>query len=159
MPNYTSTYTGAEIDSSVADFKSLQAEGGSVSANDLQTALANYIKTSDITSILLNKIYPVGSIYLSISSTNPSTFLGGTWTQIAQGRTLFGAGSLNSITYTAGETKDAGLPNLSGSMGLAYCDYNAGNTSYDSFVSGPFYYIERNAMSQNMSAGSNDAQR
>ncbi len=59
---------------------------------------------------VLNTVYPVGSIYISVSSANPSTFIGGEWEQIAQGRTLFGAGELNNITYTAGETIDAGLP-------------------------------------------------
>lgn len=48
---------------------------------------------------LLNLIYPVGSIYMSISSTSPATFLGGTWERI-QDRFLLAAGS----TYTAGAT-------------------------------------------------------
>lgn len=36
-----------------------------------------------------NKIYPVGSIYMSVSSTNPSILFGGTWTKI-EGRFLYG---------------------------------------------------------------------
>lgn len=40
----------------------------------------------------VNKIYPVGSIYITVNSTNPSTWMGGTWTQFAQGRTLVGVG-------------------------------------------------------------------
>lgn len=47
----------------------------------------------------LNSVYPVGSIYLSVNSTNPSTLFGGTWVQL-EDRFLLGAGS----TYTAGST-------------------------------------------------------
>lgn len=34
---------------------------------------------------ILDIIYPVGSIYLSWNSTNPSTYFGGTWTQLKGG--------------------------------------------------------------------------
>lgn len=48
--------------------------------------------------------YPVGAIYLSTVATNPGTVLGfGTWTQIAQGRTLIGEGTGAGLTArTAG---------------------------------------------------------
>lgn len=43
---------------------------------------------------MLNQIslqmYPVGAIYISTSSVNPSTYLGGTWASFGQGRTLVG---------------------------------------------------------------------
>lgn len=48
---------------------------------------------------LIDLIYPVGSIYLSVNSVNPSTYLGGTWEQL-QDRFLLGAGN----TYKAGDT-------------------------------------------------------
>lgn len=44
-------------------------------------------------------IYPVGAIYLSVSSTSPETLFGGKWEQI-QNRFLLAAGS----SYSAGET-------------------------------------------------------
>ncbi len=50
----------------------------------------------------LDGIWPVGSIYMSTVSTDPSTFLGGTWSRI-QGRFLLGASS----TYPAGSTGGA----------------------------------------------------
>jgi len=40
------------------------------------------ILTDNLKSRLLNFLYPVGSLYWSNSSTNPSDFLGGTWVQI-----------------------------------------------------------------------------
>lgn len=54
--------------------------------------------TSQITDFL-NKVYPVGSIYISTSSTSPATLFGGTWTAI-QNRFLVAAGS----SYSAGST-------------------------------------------------------
>ena len=52
-------------------------------------------------------IYPVGSIYMSVSSTNPGTLFGGTWVQI-EDTFLLSAGS----TYTAGNTGGASTVTL-----------------------------------------------
>ena len=52
-------------------------------------------------------LFPIGAIYLTAGNTNPGTFLGGTWVQIAQGRTLIGVGTLGSDTYAAGVTGGA----------------------------------------------------
>lgn len=54
--------------------------------------------SSLIEQIVDNKLlekYPVGSIYISESETNPSEFLGGEWENYGQGRTLIGAGEGN----------------------------------------------------------------
>lgn len=48
---------------------------------------------------LVDKIYPVGSIYMSVNGTSPATLFGGTWQRI-QGCFLLGASS----TYSAGST-------------------------------------------------------
>ena len=57
---------------------------------------------------LLNKIYPVGAVYITYNNINPSTFLGGTWEQFGQGRTLIGEGTGNdgstSMSFTANNT-------------------------------------------------------
>lgn len=52
--------------------------------------------------ILLNQIYPVGSIYMSTSSTNPGTLFGGTWEQLKD-RFLLGAGTTYANGKTGGE--------------------------------------------------------
>lgn len=71
-------------------------------------AIANSAVTQELNkkinaSDLLNKIYPVGSIYMSVNSTNPSTLFGGTWEQFAQGRVLLGVGSNGETNYTTAE--------------------------------------------------------
>ena len=48
--------------------------------------------------------YPVGSIYLSVNSTNPGTIFGGTWEQIKD-RFLLACGSTYSNGSTGGEAK------------------------------------------------------
>jgi len=63
-------------------------------------------------SFLLSKIYPVGSIYISIANNSPASFLGGTWELVSSGKVLQGADS----THAAGTTINAGLPNISGNI-------------------------------------------
>ena len=53
--------------------------------------------------------YPVGSVYISISSNfNPNTSFGGKWERFGQGRTLVGEGTGNdgttSMNFTAGSS-------------------------------------------------------
>lgn len=59
------------------------------------TELINTTKKelTELINTTLDSIYPVGSIYISLNSTNPGTYLKGTWQQFAQGRTLVGVGS------------------------------------------------------------------
>lgn len=49
------------------------------------------------TNFVLDNVYPVGSIYMNVNSTNPRTLFGGTWEQI-QGKFLLGMSS----SYPAG---------------------------------------------------------
>ena len=51
----------------------------------------------------LSQVYPVGSIYMSVNSTNPSTLFGGTWEQL-KNRFLIGAGGTYSNGATGGLT-------------------------------------------------------
>ena len=57
--------------------------------------------------------YPVGSIFQTVSTTSPAALFGGTWQEIAQNRVLMGA----PYAHAAGSTVEAGLPNITGSVG------------------------------------------
>lgn len=49
-----------------------------------------------LNSNLFNKIFPIGSIYMNINSTNPSEYFGGTWVQWGSGRVPVGVDSTQS---------------------------------------------------------------
>lgn len=124
------------------------------------------IKTINNQSILgsgdldiLNMVYPVGSIYMSVNSTSPATLFGGTWVAIAEGRTLVGVGTgtdINGDTMTWTSEAEGGeyLHTLtidempSHSHGLLGA-YNAGGKAetvpYGSQTTGTTMYAIQNA--------------
>ena len=79
---------------------------------DLKTAKSDIATAkSDISTLktnvdeMIDKIYPVGSIYLAMNSTNPSTLFGGTWERIKDRFLLACGDSYTSIgTYGGEET-------------------------------------------------------
>lgn len=75
--------------------------------------------------------HPVGSIYCSVDSANPSSLFGGTWEQVSSGRVLQGADS----SHSAGTTAEAGLPNITGAVLSADPNYlwGAGTTASGAF--------------------------
>ena len=77
--------------------------------------IAETYTLAELDDMFLNKVYPVGAVYISLTATNPHDLFGGTWEQI-QGRFLLACGnntantdntygSLNAnvINRTAGE--------------------------------------------------------
>lgn len=74
------------------------------------TDLSNLTSTGQET--LVDLLYPVGSVYIGITSTCPLAAIKGTWELVSSGRVLQGADS----NHTAGSTINAGLPNIEGTL-------------------------------------------
>ena len=84
--------------------------------------------STELQSFLL-KVYPVNSVYISYSNTNPGTLFGGTWENIGSGKVLRGISSGTAGTTGGSETvtlKEENLPShrhsipvLTGSTGEA----------------------------------------
>ena len=53
-----------------------------------------------------NKLWPVGSIYISVNNANPASFFGGSWVQFATGKTIVGVdtgqGEFNAVEKSGG---------------------------------------------------------
>lgn len=87
--------------------------------NDQDAVNKRTLESVSGTSIntMLATLYPVGSIYIGTQSTCPLATLiaGSTWQKI-EGRYLLASGTLNgtSETYSATNTVNAGLPNITG---------------------------------------------
>lgn len=124
--NAAESATSAANSASAAALSAQQAAQSAQDAADTAAGLGNpvmevtenngtvTVKKADNTTntfqtFTLDKAYPVGSIYMSVNSANPSTFFGGTWEAFGQGRVLIGAGEgtdANSVkkTFTGGAT-------------------------------------------------------
>ena len=73
-------------------------------------------------SSTLDKAYPIGSIYVSVKNTNPSTLFGGTWVSFGTGRTLVGVDT--------NQTEFASIEKTGGSKTTSYTPAGTvGNTT------------------------------
>lgn len=73
-----------------------KAPTAATTTNSTQIATTAFVKAA------LLAMYPVGAIYISTSSTNPGTFIGGTWEQIKD-TFLLAAGDTYAAASTGGE--------------------------------------------------------
>ena len=89
-------------DVSYVDNSKLGATNVQAAIDGTCTKFSNDLATLQTT--IINKIYPVGSIYISYSSTNPSSFLGGTWEAFGKGQTLVGIDTSQTEFNTVGKT-------------------------------------------------------
>ena len=80
----------------------------------IQNILTLFTRTDNLQSALdalsaslLDKIYPVGSVYMSFTNKSPAEFLGGTWEALADGRVLVAANSTYEVDSIGGESEVA----------------------------------------------------
>ena len=83
------------------DGRSLTFFGQDGNQKDTLTVLGDIVAP-----MFLNKIFPVGAVYITYDKKNPGTFLGGTWEQFGQGRTLVGEGTGNDGSTSMSFTSD-----------------------------------------------------
>lgn len=81
------------------------------------------------TNFVLDNVYPIGSIYMNVNSTNPGTLFGGTWEQI-QGRFLLGMSS----SYPAGSQGGEASHTLTENELPAHAHNPANEAGYYGFI-------------------------
>ena len=95
--------------------------------------LENFADTDTVataTTVLQNLItavkamYPVGSVLATTTATNPSTYLGGTWTQYASGKMLMGVSSSYPLGSTGGSASHAHMTCLGFDRYSIYARYS-----------------------------------
>lgn len=80
--NLKDSLTGVNKANTIKDDTSINPQGSNV--------------YKSIKNILLDSIYPIGSIYISVNPASPQNFLGGTWTLFSEGKTIVGIDSKNT---------------------------------------------------------------
>lgn len=100
------------------------------------------LETTDKSSLVgainevFDRMYPVGSIYMSVNSTNPSNYFGGTWVSWGSGRVPVGVSSdteFNTVEKTGGAKSVAldtqHLPSHRHPLGNTMVSDNSGTSS------------------------------
>lgn len=98
-----------------------------------------YFHGKELLALIRDEVYPVGSIFLSVNSTNPGTLFGGTWVQISQGRFLLGESSSYAVKSTGGEVTHTLTVDEMPSHAHDFYGFNINNsvlTGSDAHVSG-----------------------
>ena len=115
------TYAGEHIHtlSDITDYTAPEAD------------LSNYLTKSQ----LIDLFYPVGSIYTSMNSTNPSNIFGGTWTQITD-QFLY-------CSSSSGNTR--GSSNLTTSNLPAHTHKFTGTQAPDTIQNNGFFRVQQDA--------------
>ncbi len=102
------------------------------------------ISYENLKNEIMLQAHPIGSIYESTESTNPSQLFGGTWETFGSGQVLvcvdFSQKEFNSVNKTGGSktqtlTKEQ-LPNITGQIGAGSGTGNVSDRGWGAFRSG-----------------------
>ena len=93
---------GFEVDWNSKFNKQVDVEGTANLKGAVNVSSKTNLKLGGVS--LIDMFYPVGSIYMSTSSTNPSSFMGGTWVAWGSGRVPVGVDTNDTDFNTAGKT-------------------------------------------------------
>lgn len=88
-------------------------------------------------------MYPVGSIYLSVSSTNPSTYFGGTWVAWGSGRVPVGINTSDSNFNAVEKTGGASAVTLTASQMPSHTHTFTGSSATTNSAGGHTHNIGR----------------
>ncbi len=88
-------------------------------------------------------MYPVGSIYMSVSSTNPSTYFGGTWVAWGSGRVPVGINTSDSNFNTVEKTGGASTVTLTASQMPSHTHTFTGSSTTTNSAGGHTHNIGR----------------
>lgn len=115
MADYNSSYTGSAIDACINTYQNatdvqeainiaIETDVQDAIDTAIDTAIATDVQDAINTAIAAAKLamYPIGSIYMSVESTDPTTFIGGTWERL-QDRFLLGTSNTYANGATGGE--------------------------------------------------------
>lgn len=128
----------ANIDASNLTDENVTSWGNKLGIEALTTELDSRAKsdasnlTDENVTSWANKFFPVGSIYMSVNSTSPASFLGGTWEQIKD-KFLLGSGDTYTNGATGGEATHTLTVNEMPSHTHAFMSAGQGGTYTDNY--------------------------
>ena len=113
---------------------SLSATNVQEAIEELNTNANNYTSVVNRLNNFGKEMYPVGSIYISVTNTNPGTIFGGPWVAFGTGRTLVGIDTsqteFNTVEKTGGEKTHTLTGAESGQKNLGTITSSANNRGH-----------------------------
>lgn len=103
-------------------------------------------------SELIDLIYPVGSIYMSVNKVSPQTFLGGEWDPWGEGRVPVGVDETQDEFKVAGNTGGEKAHTLT--LGEMAEHYHGGYVNTGRSSGCPYFEVEQGALVDTAAAGS-----